>query len=736
MTTPLDLIVLPLARRGGEDQPELPGLYASAPPRRPARGRSLDRLVIHLSLEGSAPLSPKGYAKLMNHLAQIYFKTTGSSTAAMRTVAEWLNEYLLERNLSRANRAMQSIGLLTLAVLRGGHLYLAQSGPTHTFLVTADGPQHLHDPGTAGRGLGLGRATAIRYRQAEVAPGDVLLISADPPSDWVATVSSDLRGMQLGELHHRLIHRVGPDLQVALVKIQAGAGKVRLLRPGPVRVEGTPERVDAEPRTSSASAEISAPPPTKPGIAAGEAAPGDVIRPRAAATPRSPSANVESDTEDEQPPRDPIVIPYLLKIGQAVGGTLQKTFEAAGRLFKRMLPDESLFSIPSTAMAFIAVAVPLIVVTVAAVVYFRRGRGEMYAGHYLQAEYAAEQAMQLEGANELRAGWNTVIGHLDQAEAYQVTDDSQAIRTHALTVLDSLDGIARLLFQPAIVGGLPSSAQITRIVATGTNELYLLNGTDGNVLRASLTDKGYELDSDFICGPVPKPLIIGPLVDILPLPLGDPNNAAIMGMDADGNLMQCIPGGQAPLAFQMLSPDLNWGTPTAFVLDSTDLYILDPQTNGVWIFWGRDEYREFPQFFFDVYVPPMHDVIDLTINRDDLFLLHEDGHLTTCAFSYRSSTRCTDPAAFNDLREGRENGPYIDGAVFSEIQFAPPPDPSLYLLEPETRAIYHFSMRLAFQRQYQAQNPLPDGPATAFAVGPNYQAFLAIGNQVYYASLR
>ncbi|MBU0510761.1 MAG: hypothetical protein KKD28_12355 [Chloroflexi bacterium] len=726
MPPPLDLIVLPLARRSGEDQPELPGLYAAAPPRHPARGRSLERLVIHLSLEGSAPLSPKGYVKLMDHLAQTYFKTTGSSTAAMRTVAEWLNEYLLERNLRADSRSMQSIGMLTLIVLRGSYLYLAQSGPTHAFLLTVDSPQHLHDPGTAGRGLGLGRATAIRYRQAEVAPGDVLLISADPPSGWATTTLGDLCGMKLGDLHRRLIHRVGPDLQAALVQIQAGSGKIRLLRPEPVRAEanqvrgeGAPEREDATPPHP---AELPAPQPPKPG---------DLIRPRVAAIP-----HVESATEAEQPPRSPIIIPALLKIGQAVGGTLQKTFEAAGRLFRRMLPDESLFSIPPAAMAFIAVAVPLIVVTVAAVVYFRSGRGEMYAGHYIQAQYAADQARQLEGANELRSGWNTVLDHLDQAEVYQVTDDSRAMRTYALTVLDSLDGIVRLVFEPAIVGGLPSSTQVTRIVATGKNELYLLNGTNGNVLRAILTDQGYELDSDFICGPVPKPLIVGPLVDILPLSLGDPNNAVIMGMDADGNLMQCISGGQAPLAFPLPPPDMSWGTPTAFAMDATDLYVLDPQTNAVWIYWGGDEYREFPKLFFDEQVPPMKDVIDLTINRDDLFLLHEDGHLTTCAFSYHSFTRCTDPAVFNDLRDGRENGPHTDGAVFSEIQFAPPPDPSLFLLEPDMRAIYHFSMRLAFQRQYRAQNPLPDGPVTAFAVGPNHQAFLAIGNQVYYASLR
>jgi hypothetical protein len=129
----------------------------------------------------------------------------------------------------------------------------------------------------------------------------------------------------------------------------------------------------------------------------------------------------------------------------------------------------------------------------------------------------------------------------------------------------------------------------------------------------------------------------------------------------------------------------------------------------------------------------MGDVIDLALNRDDLFLVHDDGHLTVCAFGY--PTRCEDPAMINDLRDGGGRAPTIDNAVFREIQFAPPPDPSLYILEPERLSIYHFSVRLTYQRQYRPQNISTESPATAFAISPNHQVFLAIGNQVYFAPL-
>ncbi len=62
----------------------------------------------------------------------------------------------------------------------------------------------------------------------------------------------------------------------------------------------------------------------------------------------------------------------------------------------------------------------------------------------------------------------------------------------------------------------------------------------------------------------------------------------------------------------------------------------------------------------------MQDVIDLAVNDFDLFLLHEDGHLTTCEYSglAESPTRCEDPAIISDPRPGRQSGAIIPDTAF------------------------------------------------------------------------
>jgi hypothetical protein len=80
----------------------------------------------------------------------------------------------------------------------------------------------------------------------------------------------------------------------------------------------------------------------------------------------------------------------------------------------------------------------------------------------------------------------------------------------------------------------------------------------------------------------------------------------------------------------------------------------------------------------------MEDVIDLAVDKSDLYLLHEDGHVTLCTFSELgvSPTRCTDPFPYVDSRPGREGLILIPDSPFTQIHATQPPDPSLYLLEP------------------------------------------------------
>ena len=53
-------------------------------------------------MEGNAVLTQELQDQLLKRLAETYYKTPGSVTAAMRNVIESLNQYLLDRNLRPA----------------------------------------------------------------------------------------------------------------------------------------------------------------------------------------------------------------------------------------------------------------------------------------------------------------------------------------------------------------------------------------------------------------------------------------------------------------------------------------------------------------------------------------------------------------------------------------------------------------------------------------------------------
>jgi hypothetical protein len=263
------------------------------------------------------------------------------------------------------------------------------------------------------------------------------------------------------------------------------------------------------------------------------------------------------------------------------------------------------------------------------------------------------------------------------------------------------------------------------------------------VWRGVLTAQGYDFDSTFQCGPdFPNSGAIGPLIDIAALPKGNKANASVLAMDASGNVLLCAPGA-SPQFLVLAPPTTGWGEPVGFTLDQGDLYVLDPQTNAVWIYW-QSQLDQPPQLFFAQQVPPMKDAVDLAVDKSDLYLLHADGHITICTYSELNvaPTRCTDPVPFTDSRPGQVGQMLLPADPFTQIMATQPPDPSLYLLEPKSQAIYHFSLRqLTFQRQFQSTGPLPAGassviPATAFTLSPDARiAFLALGNRIFYANI-
>lgn len=765
MTSQIDLVLLPLIGYAEQEFPTLPGLFTTRPPRRSARGRNRDHLVLYLTQSGTAPLSDDQTNQILSRLAQTYYKTPGSVTAGQRAVADALNQYLLDRNLRNTSSGQQTIGLLTQAIMREGRLWLAQSGPTHVFIVTAEHVEHLYDPVLAGRGLGLSRTAPVRYSQVDLNINDALVLTPQPPPNWTSTTLKNATSQGAGNLRRHLLSQAAPHLNAVLAQAQNGKQKIHLLRP--VRAQrprglAAQETGDApRPAVVQPSTLETRQPPSieEPELQQAEPPKGTTEPSASQPAQRIPPVQAEDQRVKVQNQAGPSVerIPTqstkssrfkmpkinLGPISKALG-VIWRAFANTGRqagmgvgtLLRRMLPDSGIFSLPASTMAFVAIAIPILVVAIASFVYFQSGRAAQHEAYLTQAVQAAERAGSLEDPQDLRLAWDLTLRYLDQAEFYKTTEQSRALRAQAQGALDSLNYIERLDYQNALSSPLSADTRVSRMLSVD-NDLYLLNGADGVVLRATLTNKGYALDQTFQCGPGPfGGYIVGAIIDIAPLPRSNNENATVLGIDANGNLLYCIPD-EAPLALPMAPPDTNWGAPKGVAQDSGDLYILDPLTNAVWIYRGANVTQQ-PRLFFSEQIPTMHDVIDLAVNRNDLYLLHEDGQMSTCTFSglVESPTRCEDPALYSDPRPGMQEGPKLQNTQFSEILFIPPPDPSLFLLDPESKAIYHLSVRLTLQRQFQSSTKLSEGPATAFTINrASRTAFLALGNQVYYASM-
>jgi len=810
-----DLNLFPLYRIKGQEWPQLPGLLAMEPPRRTARGREDDRLVIYLTFSGNNPFSASEYTQTAAQMARQFYQVAGSVTSAIRSIAETLNQSLVDRNLRTTGKGQYIIGRLILGVVHGSQFLFAQSGPTHVFHLTGETTHQVHDAQISGRGLGIGLATPLYFAQVNLKPGDQLVLCANLPSNWEAALLGK-RLISPEALRRELLTITSDDLNAILVRLDAGKGNLSILKALPAPVHGTtvpdhqPDFVEQATRPIPTpialqdSAASSTPVRPASQVESGDPASrfarllygsGKEI-PTDAPKPESSLQNTETPVMASRPrlqdvPAQPVLNPEpvlktsisppaaqsgrfgssrpsgelpeikrplarhqgifrkLANFLQGIRAGAQKVSEGLNKFLPNLFPDskEDESGPGGSSLAFLAIAIPLIIVTIAGLVYTRYGRVAQYQDNYTLALGQATQAAGQTDPTEVRRAWVTTLYYLDLADNFQTTQDSLDLRQEAQTALDNLDSIVRLDFSPAIIAGLDHTVQITRMAATNT-DLYLLDASRGIVKRAALESQGYEIDTGFECGPGQYDTItVGNLIDIESLQMSNDFNARVMAIDASGTLLYCG-FNMKPEAVPLSPPPLGWQGISAFALDTDGkvLYVLDPAGNNIWAYQGASgKFTDSPALFFGQQVPQnMSTSIDLAANNSDLYLLFEDGHVTACSASHFEGVplRCSDPVTFVDNRPERQPGPTITDAIFNQMSFAATPDTLLYLLEPLTRAVYYFSPRsdsLELRGQFRAgveqSNALSHSPATAMTISPNSNIFFSLGYQVFFAKM-
>lgn len=880
-----NLQVYTLNLASGKEQPALPGVLAAMPPRRTGRNRKQDLLVVYLKLEGKAAFTPAQQSELLEKLVAIYYRTSGSVTAALRATAASLNDFLLTRNLRSNREGGQTIAVMSLLVLHGELVYLAHCGPTQSFVLGHDEVRHNRDT-QIGRGLGVSRNPPIRFFQAKVEPGDLVLLSPRPPESWKPEAFTGSPKLTLEALRRRLFNQAGSDLQAVLVRVQPGKGEVtQAALPGrywperetmvepaaetpvttgvssgePAPAETTaPEPAAALPDTlvepqsveeapavepdggTAESAPVEAPPPAaveqppaeaaaaavqsqpeaksepqpKPrtgllarfeqmrqqrtvqpagGDAAEEPAadgrpqgvyitgerlvesvrPVETVQPasetrtipgvrRAVEVPPEPVTPV-SEAPDRPAPRAPrrsVWKPVAAKLQTFFGrlryavakawlggdAAQQKISTIGRKAITRMTPTrEDTTKLSPGTLLFFAVAVPLILSALATTVYIRNGYSEQHLVFLTQAQQFADLAAEQPDPVLKRNNLEQSLQLLNRADEYGTTNESIVLRAQVQQALDILDGVRRLELVPAVPMPFESDVNIVRMVAGPGEDVYVLDGNTGRVLRLIYTRPGYQIDKQFVCGPGQvgaDRLIVSPLIDIAPVRTNKTNGPAVMGIDEAGNILYCGPN-RTPEGITLDPPDPGWPNLTKISVFDRVLYVLDTKANGVWRYAGDGEvFNSPPRLFFDKEIPPLADVIDLAVYQDDLFLLHEDGTMSKCTYSGFdfSPTRCTVQMSYNLQRDGLDQNELtaLESPII-QMQTTESPAYSLFLFSPEGPTLYHFSLALNLQYQYrprlQGTYDLPDRQATAFLVTANRRVLMAFGNEVYYTEL-
>jgi len=210
----------------GQELASLPGLLAVTPPRRSARGRAHDNLIVYFMLSGNTPFSIEELRQLMDSAAKLFHQLPGSLTSAMRKAAESINTTLLESNLASAGRGQHVLGLVVLAVIRDNQCTLLLSGPTHAVWVSEGQSRHIHDPALSGKGLGSGQTIHAYFSQVELHPHDLLMLCGKFPGDWEADLLNERPPASLEASYRKLTLTKG-DLNAVLIQPQSGHGTRR-----------------------------------------------------------------------------------------------------------------------------------------------------------------------------------------------------------------------------------------------------------------------------------------------------------------------------------------------------------------------------------------------------------------------------------------------------------------------------------------------------------------------------
>ena len=779
MSDALDLTTNLLHVVGGQStSDEPPGFAVLAAPRRAARGRAQDNLLLCLGLRSRGSIPPERFVELLDLAAVTFFGSPGSVTAALRQALAAVNQKLLEVNLREGASGTPVQGGLIGAVARGADFYAVQSGPGTLIVARPEGVERF--PNAPSRPLGLSNTLETQYFHSVVKADDYLCLSSSMPAGWNEVALIGLGHLStLTAVSERLQNAANADFAALVGRFEPvstaasisptrfvppveRSGKIAASRPSPaVRwFEGLTSLFKPRPAPAAVESEPADATPASPhAVSATRTDWQDLLR-RAERLGggRSSSPDLEAPdpkaflVEEPAPRQNPLASlgePLqrgLRSVGRAFGVTLTEATRGLRRLMARTLPEgmlqkEGLFEVPRSVLIGIALGFPLLVGAIVGVLYIQQGRAQLFDDALAAAQLEVAIARQQPDTLAARPHWERALSLLNQAEQIRAGQaEVVTLRQEAQSKIDELDWITRLDYQPLVAGGLGRGTQIKRLLLV-VQDVYALDGARNRVFRITPSPTlGYVVDQEFDCagGRAVADKAIGELIDIGLIFSPDVMQGdAIVALDSTGALLYCAPG-LTPFASYLPAPDVSWIRPTALEVYADRLYVLDVGSNQIWQLQGSGgAFNQPPTSYFTSAVYDLSGVIDFSIASGDVFMLQRDGRVLTCSrLTGAEGATCAQAAQFSDQRPGQASGDRLtDVTAPLSLTYDPPPEPSLYLLDKETGGVYQLSLKLALVRQFRpAPAPLAPAGIAAVAIDPAKRLFVGAGDNVYVAT--
>jgi hypothetical protein len=552
-------------------------------------------------------------------VAQTYWSTTGSITAALRQAAAAANRHLFNTNL-HSTPSERCDGGLTCAVLHDDDLFILRAGPGRACFFHGERLE-CFSRGEELSPLGMGRLADVRLHHAFVAPGDTLLL-ASPALIGDAGEEAIARVLPRAEVQEVLagMEQVGAGADfTALVARWALPGEAPATRETP-RPLPHPKREPSRPK-----------PARKPGPSLGEQM--GRVGERMKAGVRSTGRGIAA-------------------VGAGLAG-------GARTLFQRMLPgpDQAAHRrararrprpprpVPKenrAVMIAIAIGIPIVLAIIVAVAYLSLGADARFQGFVNQAEEKVASAQAAGGISEAaRPHWEAALEHATAATALRPDDPvATALQAQAQAALDFLDGIVRV--QPVQLWDFGPGTVPRQLIVHGQG-IFVLDAAGGWVAQLTLNPTGNSVVEQEGTPPI---LVqtgqhlgegeVGSLIDFAWVgPGGERQTSGLLILEEDGALISYDPAwvdeGGAPQFTRSLLGTPPTGTPGAVGSFGGRFYILDTTAAQIWRYEPRGYvYPEQPDRYF--VVPPsrsLEDVLDMAIDGN-VYILYHDGTIIKC----------------------------------------------------------------------------------------------------------